>query len=71
MGSWKDFASVLELALLRLQFASLLLHVCCRRESSPCSDSDSGDEPPLKKQRPKLIDSKKPKTATDNGELFY
>ncbi|XP_076452575.1 uncharacterized protein LOC143288159 [Babylonia areolata] len=40
-----------------------------RRDSSPCSDSDSGDEPPLKKQRPKLIDSKKPKTAMDNGEL--
>ncbi|KAK7088081.1 uncharacterized protein [Littorina saxatilis] len=40
-----------------------------RRDSSPCSDSDSGDEPPTKKQRPKLIDSKKNKAPTDNGEL--
>lgn len=39
-----------------------------KRDTSPCSDSDSGDEPPLKKQRPKLIDSKKPKAvALDNG----
>ena len=43
--------------------------VVIRRDSSP--DSDSGDEPPLKKQRPKLIDSKKPKAATDNGQEHW
>ncbi|XP_025091130.1 uncharacterized protein LOC112562232 isoform X2 [Pomacea canaliculata] len=40
-----------------------------KRDSSPCSDSDSGEEPPAKKQRPKLIDSKKPKGSSDNGEV--